>query len=88
VAFSGEAGVDRVELSFDGGKTWASAKLDGPSTPYGFRVFRHAWKAEAGSYQIACRATDSAGATQPEVPVWNPGGYLHNAIEKLRVEVS
>jgi DMSO/TMAO reductase YedYZ molybdopterin-dependent catalytic subunit len=88
VAFSGEAGIDRVELSFDGGKSWVMAKLDGPSTPYGFRVFRHAWKAEAGSYQIACRATDSAGATQPEVPVWNPGGYLHNAIDKVQVEVS
>jgi sulfite dehydrogenase len=75
-------------LSFDGGKSWVAAKLDGPSTPYGFRVFRHAWKAEPGSYEIACRATDSAGATQPEVPVWNPGGYLHNAIDKVRVEVA
>jgi DMSO/TMAO reductase YedYZ molybdopterin-dependent catalytic subunit len=87
VAFSGEAAIDRVELSFDGGKSWTAAQLDGPSTPYGFRVFRHAWKAEPGSYQIACRATDSAGATQPEVPVWNPGGYLHNAIELVKVEV-
>lgn len=87
VAFSGEAGIDRVELSFDGGKSWTPARLDGLSTPYGFRVFRHTWKAEPGSYDIACRATDSAGATQPEAPVWNPGGYLHNAIDHVRVEV-
>jgi DMSO/TMAO reductase YedYZ molybdopterin-dependent catalytic subunit len=87
VAFSGEAGIDRVEVSLDGGKSWTAAKLDGPATPYGFRVFRHPWKAEAGTYEIACRATDTAGATQPEVGVWNPGGYLNNAIDRVRVEV-
>lgn len=87
VAFSGEAGIDRVELSFDGGKSWGFASLDGPATPYGFRVFRHSWRAEPGSYEIACRATDTAGATQPDVPVWNPAGYLYNAIDRVRVEV-
>lgn len=87
VAFSGEAGIDRVDVSLDGGKTWTAAKLDGPATPYGFRVFRHPWKAEAGSHEIACRATDTSGATQPEVPVWNPGGYLNNAVDRVRVEV-
>jgi sulfite oxidase len=87
VAFSGEAGIDRVEVSLDGGKTWTAAKLDGPSTPYGFRVFRYPWKADAGTFEIACRATDTTGATQPEVGVWNPGGYLNNAIDRVRVEV-
>jgi sulfite oxidase len=87
VTFSGEAGIDRVEVSFDGGKSWTQAQLEGPSTPYGFRVFRHPWKAEAGSYAVASRATDSAGAAQPEVPVWNPAGYLYNAIDPVRVEV-
>jgi|SRR5712664_718968 len=87
VAFSGEAGIDRVELSFDGGKSWTPAQLEGPAMPYGFRVFRHAWKAAEGSHEIACRATDTTGATQPEAPVWNPGGYLHNAIDRVRVQV-
>jgi DMSO/TMAO reductase YedYZ molybdopterin-dependent catalytic subunit len=87
VAFSGEAGIDRVELSFDGGKSWTPAQLDGPPTPYGFRLFRHAWKAAEGRYEVACRATDSAGAAQPEVPVWNPAGYLHNALDRVRIEV-
>ena len=87
VAFSGEAGIEKVELSLDGGKSWTAAALEGPSTPYGFRVFRYAWKAGPGSYRIACRATDSAGATQPETPVWNPGGYLYNAFDRVAVEV-
>lgn len=87
VAFSGEAGIDRVELSFDGGATWRPAELQGPSTPYGFRAFRYPWKAEPGRYRVACRATDTAGATQPEVPVWNPAGYLYNAWDRVEVEV-
>jgi DMSO/TMAO reductase YedYZ molybdopterin-dependent catalytic subunit len=87
VAFSGEAGIDKVELSFDGGKSWEAAKLEGPSTPYGFRLFTHAWKAAPGRYEVACRATDSTGAAQPDTPVWNPGGYLYNAVERLKVEV-
>jgi len=87
VAFSGEAGIAGVELSFDGGATWAAAQLEGPSTPYGFRVFRYPWKAEPGRYRVACRATDTDGATQPEVPVWNPSGYLYNAWDRVDVEV-
>jgi DMSO/TMAO reductase YedYZ molybdopterin-dependent catalytic subunit len=87
VAFSGDAGIDKVELSLDGGNSWQAAKLEGPPTPYGFRLFRHPWKAAAGSYEILCRATDSTGATQPERPVWNPGGYLNNAIDRVRIEV-
>jgi sulfite oxidase len=87
VAFSGEAGIERVELSFDGGKTWTAAQLQGPSTPYGFRLFRFPWKAAPGTYEIACRATDTTGTAQPEAPVWNPGGYLNNAIDRVKVEV-
>jgi len=87
IAFSGEAGIDRVDLSFDGGKTWTAATLDRAGSPYGFRVFRHPWKAEPGTYEVACRATDAKGAVQPDVPVWNPGGYLNNAIDRVRVEV-
>jgi hypothetical protein len=87
VAFSGEAGIAGVELSFDGGESWRPAQLEGPPTPYGFRVFRYPWKAEPGRYRVACRATDSTGATQPEVPVWNPAGYLYNAWDRVDVEV-
>ena len=87
VAFSGEAGIAGVELSFDGGESWRPARLEGPPTPYGFRVFRYPWKAEPGRYRVACRATDTTGATQPEVPVWNPSGYLYNAWDRVEVEV-
>jgi hypothetical protein len=28
------------------------------------------------------RASDSKGNVQPDQPVWNPGGYLWNRIER------
>lgn len=88
VAFSGGAGVGKVEISTDGARTWKVAKLEGPATPYGFRVFRQAWNASTpGKYRVAVRATDGAGRQQPETPVWNPGGYLYNAFETVDVEV-
>jgi DMSO/TMAO reductase YedYZ molybdopterin-dependent catalytic subunit len=88
VAFSGEAGIDRVEVTVDGGARWQPAALDGPATPYGFRVFRFPWRPEApGHYRVASRATDTTGAVQPQAPVWNPSGYLFNAVEYLPVEV-
>ena len=87
VALSGEARIKKVEVTVDGGATWQAAKLDGKDSSYGFRVFRHAWKATPGTYKIGSRATDSTGATQPVEPAWNPAGYLYNAIELVTVEV-
>ena len=50
-------------------------------------MFTFAWDAKPGTYKIASRATDSAGAVQPATPVWNPSGYLYNAIDIANVEV-
>jgi DMSO/TMAO reductase YedYZ molybdopterin-dependent catalytic subunit len=87
VAFSGEATIKKVDVTLDGGSTWHAAKLDGKDSKYGFRVFTYTWDAKAGSYKVGSRATDSAGAVQPTTPVWNPSGYLYNAIDIANVEV-
>lgn len=87
VAFSGEARVTKVEITVDGGATWQPSKLDDHDSNYGFRVFRFPWQAKPGKTKIGSRATDSAGAEQPVEPVWNPSGYLYNAIELVDVEV-
>jgi DMSO/TMAO reductase YedYZ molybdopterin-dependent catalytic subunit len=87
VALSGEARIKKVEVTVDGGTTWQPAKLDAHDSDYGFRLFRYAWDAKPGKTKLGVRATDSAGATQPSAPVWNPSGYLYNAIEMIDVEV-
>jgi len=83
IAFSGYGRVERVDISEDGGKSWLSAKLGEDHGPYSFRTWEAAWTPRlAGRHSIAVRATDEKGNTQPDEPVWNPGGYLWNRIEK------
>jgi DMSO/TMAO reductase YedYZ molybdopterin-dependent catalytic subunit len=87
VAFSGEAKIAKVEISTDGGKRWTRAQLEASPSKYGFSLFRHPWRAKPGRYVLLARATDETGAAQPKIPVWNPSGYLYNAMEPIRVEV-
>jgi DMSO/TMAO reductase YedYZ molybdopterin-dependent catalytic subunit len=84
IAFSGEARVVKVELSEDRGKSWLAAKLGEDFGAYSFRTWETQWSAKtAGKHTLLVRATDEKGNTQPDEPVWNPGGYLWNRIERL-----
>ena len=88
IAFSGFARVTRVEISDDGGKTWADATLGEDHGAYSFRTWEAPWKAKApGRYSLSVRATDEKGNSQPDEPVWNPGGYLWNRIERQELVV-
>ena len=83
IAFSGYGRVTRVEISDDGGKSWSAAKLGEDYGAYSFRTWEAAWTPKSpGKHTVAVRATDEKGNTQPDAPVWNPGGYLWNRIEK------
>jgi len=83
IAFSGIGRVTRVEISDDGTKSWSPAKLGEDHGPYSFRTWEAPWTARTpGRYSVAVRATDEKGNTQPDEPVWNPGGYLWNRIER------
>jgi len=88
IAFSGYGGVTRVEVSDDDAKTWAPARLGEDYGPYSFRTWEFSWKPErAGGHVLAVRATDAKGNVQPDGPVWNPGGYLWNRIERQQIMV-
>lgn len=88
VAWAGEADVTRVEISTDSGSTWTPAHLGKESARYAWRLWNYSWKpARAGEYVIMSRATDSQGRVQPATPVWNPSGYLNNAIDQVKVHV-
>jgi DMSO/TMAO reductase YedYZ molybdopterin-dependent catalytic subunit len=86
VAFSGEQGIKKVEVSVDGGGTWKIARLESGGR-YGFTLFELGFDAKPGKLRILSRATDAGGAVQPAAPVWNPSGYLHNAVDAVDVEV-
>jgi len=88
VAFSGHGKIVKVEISEDGAKTWREAHLGKDHGAYSFRTWEAPWTPKTpGSYTVAVRATDEKGNLQPDGPVWNPGGYLWNRIEKQEIVV-
>ncbi|MGB6989069.1 MAG: sulfite oxidase [Candidatus Sulfotelmatobacter sp.] len=88
-AWAGEADVEKVEISTDGGAAWNSATLGHEQAHYAWRLWAYDWKpGKSGDYTILSRATDSQGRTQPSAAVWNPSGYLNNAIDQVKVHVS
>jgi len=83
IAFSGYGKVVKVEISDDGGSNWKAAELGEDHGTYSFRGWQAVWTPKTpGRYSIAVRATDEKGNVQPDEPVWNPGGYLWNKIER------
>jgi DMSO/TMAO reductase YedYZ molybdopterin-dependent catalytic subunit len=87
-AWSGWGAITRVEVSTDGGSTWADAELEADASEYAWRGWRHTWNAKAGEHELMCRATDEAGNVQPIDAAWNLGGYCNNAVQRVRVVVS
>jgi hypothetical protein len=89
IAFGGDSGVARVDVSTDGGKTWLPAELGKDEGKYGFRQ----WQAKPtlpgpGKYSVMVRCTNENGVVQPDTPNWNPGGYMRNVIESTDLVVS
>jgi DMSO/TMAO reductase YedYZ molybdopterin-dependent catalytic subunit len=87
-AWAGEANIVKVEVSTDGGASWKTAALGHDQARYAWRLWRHEFAAKAGDYAIHSRATDSTGRIQPSTAVWNPSGYLYNAIDQVNIRVA
>jgi DMSO/TMAO reductase YedYZ molybdopterin-dependent catalytic subunit len=87
-AWAGEFDIAAVDVSTDGGATWAPARLTGETARYTWRRFAYSFDAaKPESYLIMSRARDSSGRVQPMSPPWNPSGYLWNAPDAVRIEV-
>ena len=84
-AWSGHTPVERVELSFDGGRTWHEANLAPAADRFAWRRFEFLLDGPAeGELEIIARATDTGGRTQPlECVSWNPRGYCNNMCHRL-----
>lgn len=87
-AWAGEADVAKVEISTDSGATWSAATLGHEQARYAWRLWRHEFTLKQGDYLILSRATDTQGRIQPATPVWNPSGYLNNAIDQVKIHVA
>lgn len=88
-AWSGWAPIATVEISADGGRTWAPAELgDRPTSRWAWRAWRYDWQAQAGEHVLSCRAHDEAGKEQPAEAEWNVGGYANNGVQRVPLTVS
>ena len=84
--WSGRSPVERVEVSVDGGRSWAAATLDpDEGHRWAWRRWRHEWTAEPGSYVLTARAFAADGETQPTAQAWNRGGFANNAAQEIPV---
>jgi len=64
VAFAGNRGIKRVEISTDGGRNWHDAALHPPANNTTWTFWTDPWLPTAGSYTLVVRATDGTGALQ------------------------
>ena len=91
LAWSGRGRIAQVEVSADGGKSWALAALQTPVLPRCQTRFRAAWKWDGKAAVLKSRATDETGYVQPERKVLiqqrGSNGYFHyNAIVAWEVD--
>ena len=85
---SGRA-VARVDVSPNGGRDWVQAEIeDHGEHRWSWVFWRAALDLSAGEHDLAVRAWDSAGQTQPETIAssWNFRGYLCAAWNRVRIE--
>jgi DMSO/TMAO reductase YedYZ molybdopterin-dependent catalytic subunit len=89
IAWDNGAGISRVDVSSDDGRTWQAATLDADMGRFSFRGFRHSFKAGGvGDATILARATNRQGSSQPADLIFNPAGYHNNVVSRVKVRVS
>ena len=91
LAWSGNGKVSKVEVSADGGESWAEAELQEPVLDRSFTRFRMPWQWQGQDSVLKSRVTDETGYRQPERTelINNKGrhGFFHyNAIVSWKVE--
>jgi len=85
IAFDGGQGIREVAYSTDGGQSWREAKLGEELSRYSFREFTFGFTPAAGAYDLRVRAFNRSGQSQPMEALWNPGGYMRNVVESVKV---
>ena len=66
LAWSGRGRVATVEVSADGGASWAEAELQPPVLPKCFTRFRIPWQWDGSAAILKSRVTDETGYVQPD----------------------
>ncbi len=67
IAWAGDRGISKVEVSTDDGSTWNEARVREPISRYSWSQWAYEWSpTESGKTTVIARATDGKGDTQTE----------------------
>jgi sulfite oxidase len=89
IAWAGNTSITQIEVSTDGGVTWAavSSTSKNPSR-FAWVLWEYHWKVYApGKYTIQVKATDNLGNVQPAKAPWNAKGYGNNCIHAINIHL-
>jgi DMSO/TMAO reductase YedYZ molybdopterin-dependent catalytic subunit len=85
-AWTGDADVEKVELSVDAGKSWQQARLIDKPVRFAWRRWEYEWKTptQPGRITLMSRATDSSGQRQPEQHNRDTANYaIHHVLPRV-----
>lgn len=89
VAWDGGFGIQRVEVSSDGGETWRVASLGADHGRFAFRPWSYRFTpSQRGAVTLRARAANRVGQIQTDSLIFNPSGYNNNAIRPLTITVT
>ncbi len=93
LAWSGRGRVKRVDVSFDGGRNWRTARIEPPVLSKCLVRFNIAWQWDGGPAILQSRAIDDTGYVQPKINQLRAvrgtrSVYHNNAIQSWKVDPS
>lgn len=93
LAWSGRGKITQVDVSFDGGKNWRTARLEGPVLDKCLTRFNIDWVWDGSPVILQSRAVDSTGFVQPRYRQLREvrgsrSVYHNNAIQSWKVAES
>ena len=78
--------IERVEVLLSG--EWQEAEVTGRADTYAWTGWQIDWDATPGVHELACRATDAEGNTQPLDAPFDMAGFANNAVHRVTVHVA
>jgi sulfane dehydrogenase subunit SoxC len=93
LAWSGRGRIKRVDVSFDGGRNWRTARMENPVLPKCLTRFNIDWAWDGSPAILQSRAIDETGYVQPKINQLREARgtrsiYHNNAIQSWKVAES